>query len=88
MMNKVENRSNLMIKMHLECLRMNELLHHHSETSEVKSFLQDHLVWMHYLLKFYADQENIENLIAHYNWLIGLFNQKLVKMKNPIQEIR
>jgi hypothetical protein len=80
----VEKRGSILLRMRLECLRMNELLHHHAKTPMIKNLLQDYLQWMHHQIKFYTHEENLFPLVEHYNWMVTQFNQHLNSMNSPI----
>ena len=72
-----EKRADILMKMKLECLRMNELVHTHDAAADVIPYLKDLISWMHHQIKSYALEENIEMLFMHFNWTVKEVNESL-----------
>jgi len=69
-----EKKGQILHKIHLECLKMNELINKHNLSSNQKEDLKEYLNWMHHLLKYYAHEKDLSILFDHYNWLLIEFN--------------
>jgi len=84
-----EKRADILMKMKLECLKMNELVHAHDAHPHVVSYLKDVLSWMHHQIKSYAYEESMELLLLHYNWTVKEMNQLLkIHSGNPIAYLK
>lgn len=82
-----QEKNYLIMKIRLECLRMNELKHHLIKDDQAKEVIQDKLNWMHHQIRFYQNESDVLPLINHFNWLVFQFNQHLDDDSSKISSI-